>query len=173
MTYRLEEALAVLERTPAILRAWLADLPEPWLRATEGPGTWCAFDVVGHLIHGERTDWIPRVEHILSKGETESFPPFDRETMFTASKGKSIAELLEIFATLRASNLARFRELRLTEGDLDRRGRHPELGPVTMRQHLATWAAHDLGHLAQIARVMAKRYGEDVGPWKAYLSILR
>lgn len=173
MTYRLDEATALLERTPAILRAWLVELPDAWLRATEGPGTWCAFDVVGHLIHGERTDWIPRVEHILSNGETESFPPFDREAMFDASKGKSLAELLETLATLRASNLARLRDLRLTDADLDRRGRHPELGPVTMRQHLASWVAHDLGHLAQIARVMAKRYGEDVGPWKAYLSVLR
>lgn len=173
MTYRLDEAMAVLERTPAILRAWLADLPEPWLRATEGSGTWCSIDIVGHLIHGERTDWIPRVEHLLSKGEAEPFPPFDREAMFAASKGRSFPELLETFATLRASSLTRLRELRLTEADLDRRGRHPEFGPVTLRQHLATWVAHDLSHLAQIARVMAMRYGEDVGPWKAYLSVLR
>ena len=173
MTYSVDEAVALLERTPSVLRAWLTDLPEPWVRATEGPGTWNAFDVVGHLIHGERTDWMPRMEHILTKGESEPFPPFDREAMFAASKGKSLGELLDTFATLRAENLSRVRTRRLTEADLDRRGRHPEFGAVTLRQHLATWVAHDLTHIAQIARVMAKRYGADVGPWKAYLSILR
>lgn len=172
MTYSIDEAVALLERTPPILRAWLTGLPEPWIRAREGPGTWNAFDVVGHLIHGERTDWIPRMEHILTKGESEPFPPFDREAMFAASEGKSLGELLDTFASARADNLSRLRAKRLTEADLDRRGRHPEFGPVTLRQHLATWVAHDLTHLAQIARVMAKRYGADVGPWKAYLSVL-
>ena len=173
MTYSIDEAVALLERTPAILRAWLTGLPEPWIRATEGPETWCAFDVVGHLIHGERTDWIPRMEHILTKGESEPFPPFDREAMFAASEGKSLGELLDTFAAARAENLSRLRARGLSEADLDRRGRHPEFGVVTLRQHLATWVAHDLTHIAQMARVMAKRYGADVGPWKAYLSVLR
>ena len=173
MTYRVDEAIALLERTPRILRAWLDELPEAWTRVDEGEGTWSAFDVVGHLIHGERTDWIPRVEHILAKGESEPFPPFDREAMFEASRGKPLPELLDTFAALRGRNLIRLRGFALTEADLDRRGRHPEFGPVTLRQHLATWVAHDLTHLSQIARVMAKRYGDEVGPWKAYLSILK
>ena len=173
MTYTIDEATAILERTPRILREWLADLPDAWVRATEGPGTWGAYDVVGHLIHGERTDWIPRAELILSKGESAPFPTFDREAMFAASAGKSLGELLDIFAALRAANVARLRAFALTEADLDRRGIHPEFGPVTLRQHLATWVAHDLGHIAQIARVMAKRYGADVGPWTKYLSILK
>jgi hypothetical protein len=172
MTYRVDEALALLERTPSVLRAWLGGLPEAWTTATEGPGTWSAFDVVGHLIHGERTDWIPRAEWILARGESAPFEPFDREAMFEASKGKSLEDLLSTFATLRAENLARLRGLALTEADLDRRGLHPGLGTVTLRQHLATWAAHDMSHVAQIARVMAKRYGPDAGPWKQYLSVL-
>lgn len=172
-TYRVDEAIALLERTPRILRAWLGALPDVWTHAAEGQGTWSAFDVVGHLIHGERTDWIPRLEHIMTKGESEPFPPFDREAMLEASRGKSLQELLDTFATFRGRNLIRLRGFALTEADLDRRGRHPEFGPVTLRQHLATWVAHDLTHLSQIARVMAKRYGDEVGPWRAYLSILK
>ena len=173
MTYKVDEAAAILERTPRVLREWLAGLPDAWVRANEGPGTWSAYDVVGHLIHGERTDWIPRAETILSKGESEPFAPFDREAMFAASAGKPLGDLLDDFAALRAANLARLRAFALTEADLDRRGTHPEFGPVTLRQHLATWVAHDLGHIAQIARAMAKRYGGDVGPWTNYLSILK
>ncbi|HET7903854.1 MAG TPA: DinB family protein [Candidatus Eisenbacteria bacterium] len=170
--YRLDEAAAILSRTPGILRAWLSGLPDAWTTATEGPGTWSAFDVVGHLIHGERTDWLPRAEHLLEHGESLAFPVFDRTAMFDASKGKSLAQLLDTFDALRSANLALLRSKALTEADLDRRGRHPEFGPVTLRQHLATWVAHDLSHLAQIARVMAKRYEKEVGPWTAYLSIL-
>jgi DinB superfamily len=173
MRFDLSDGVAVLERTPRVLRDLLGGLPQGWVGATEGPDTWSPFDVVGHLIHGERTDWIPRAEHILTKGEAEPFPPFDREAMFEASRGKTLHELLDTFATFRGRNLIRLRGFALTEADLDRRGRHPEFGPVTLRQHLATWVAHDLTHLAQIARVMAKRYEPDVGPWKAYLSILK
>ena len=173
MTYRVDEAAALLERTPRVLREWFAGLPEEWIRESEGPGTWNAYDVVGHLIHGERTDWIPRAEIILSKGEPQRFTPFDRDAMFAASAGKSLGELLDTFATLRAASVARLRAFALTDADLDRRGIHPEFGPVTLRQHLATWVAHDLTHIAQIARVMAKRYGADVGPRKAYLSVLK
>jgi hypothetical protein len=172
MEFRFEEALPVLRRTPHVLRTLVADLPDSWIRATEGPGTWSPFDVVGHLIHGERTDWMPRVEHILRHGESQPFPPFDREAMFAASKGRSLDELLETFEALRRESLDRLAALDLTESDLDRRGRHPEFGPVAMRQLLATWVAHDLSHLNQVVRVMARQYSEAVGPWRAYLSVL-
>lgn len=172
MDFDLEEALPVLRHTPAVLRALLAELPDQWTGATEGPGTWSPFDIVGHLIHGERTDWVPRVEHILRHSDAVPFPPFDREAMFTLSKGLSLATLLDTFAALRAENLVRLVALGLTPADLDRRGLHPELGVVTMRQHLATWTAHDLSHVAQIVRVMARQYKEPVGPWRAYLPLL-
>jgi DinB superfamily len=172
LAFHLDEALPVLRRTPGTLRALLAGLPDAWMRATEGPGTWSPFDVVGHLIHGERTDWMPRVEHLLRYGDTVPFPVFDREAMFAASKGRALGELLDVFHDLRAENLDRLVALRLTDADLARRGRHPELGTVTMGQHLATWVTHDLDHLGQVARVMARRYTEAVGPWRAYLSIL-
>ena len=170
--YRFDEAIPVLRRTPNALDALLSGLPDSWIAASEGPRTWNPFDVVGHLIHGERTDWIPRIEHILRHGDAVPFPAFDREAMFEASKGKSLSELLATFASLRAGSLARIQELRLGDADLDRRGRHPELGVVTLKQHLATWVAHDLDHLAQIVRVMAKRYTDAVGPWRAFLSVL-
>jgi hypothetical protein len=172
MDYRLADALPLLERTPIVLRALLEDLPRKWTEATEGPGTWSPFDVVGHLIHGERTDWVPRVEHLLAHGDALPFPAFDREAMFTASRGLALGELLDTFARLRAESLARLDALGLTDADLARPGRHPELGAVTLGQHLATWVAHDLGHLAQIARVLARQYTEAVGPWRKYLSIL-
>ena len=172
MEFRFDDALPVLRRTPEVVRSLLRDLPETWTRATEGPGTWSPFDVVGHLIHGERTDWIPRVEHLLRHGDAVAFPVFDREAMFEASQGIALPELLDTFDRLRRESLARLRELQLTDADLARRGRHPELGVVTLGQHLSTWVAHDLGHVRQIARVMARQYTEAVGPWKAYLSVL-
>lgn len=173
MSFHLDEALAVLRRTPTVLRALLADLPDAWTLATEGPGTWSPFDVVGHLIHGERTDWVPRTEHLLRHGEAVPFAPFDREAMFADSAGKSLAELLDAFDSLREKSLERLLALSLREPDLDRRGTHPALGSVTLRELLATWTAHDLGHVAQIVRVMARRYTGAVGPWRAYLSLLR
>ena len=172
MDFRFDEALPILRRTPGVLRPLLNGLPEVWIAATEGPGTWSPFDVVGHLIHGERTDWIPRAEHLLERGEAVPFPVFDREAMFGASKGRTLSELLDTFEELRRSSLARLDALKLTEADLSRRGRHPELGVVTLGQHLATWVAHDLSHLSQVVRVMARQYTETVGPWRAYLSIL-
>lgn len=172
MQFRFDEALPVLERTPAVLHHLLAGIPGVWIDATEGPDTWSPYDVVGHLIHGERTDWVPRAEHILRHGDAVPFPPFDREAMFRDSAGRTLGELLDTFARLRAENLERLAALALTEADLGRRGRHPEFGPVTLGQHLATWVAHDLGHIGQIVRVMAKQYSEAVGPWRAYLSIL-
>ncbi|HLQ67698.1 MAG TPA: DinB family protein [Candidatus Limnocylindrales bacterium] len=172
MNYSLDLAIPILERTPVVLRALLGGLPDEWVRAVDGPGTWSAFDVVGHLIHGEKTDWIPRVRHILEKGESEPFTPFDREAMFSASRGKTMEALLEEFASLRAANVATLRALALSPADLARRGRHPELGAVTLGQHLATWTAHDLGHLRQIAQTLGRQYRDAVGPWRAYLSMM-
>jgi hypothetical protein len=166
-------AIPVLERTPGVLRALLDGLPDQWISAREGPGSWSPYDVVGHLIHGERTDWIPRAEHILRIGEAEPFPPFDRVAMFRDSAGRPLRELLDIFARLRGESVARLRALALTPADLARRGLHPELGPVTLGQHLATWLAHDLSHIRQIVRVMGRQYSDAVGPWTAYLPMLR
>ena len=173
MRYDPALAIPVLERTPGVLRALLAGLPDEWTTAREGPESWSPYDVVGHLIHGERTDWIPRAELILRRGEAEPFPPFDRVAMFRESAGKSLGELLDTFARLRGESLVRLRGLGLTPADLERRGRHPELGPVTLSQHLATWVAHDLSHIRQIVRVMGRQYADAVGPWTAYLPMLR
>lgn len=170
--FDIDEAIAILARTPAVLSTWLQSLPRPWTSATEGPETFSAFDVVGHLIHGEKTDWMPRLRRIREHGESLPFEPFDRLAQKSASRGKSLGDLLEEFARLREANLSELRALELTERDLALRGRHPELGSVTLRELLATWVVHDLGHLAQIARVMSKRYAADVGPWKAYLPVL-
>lgn len=169
---RLEEAVAVLERTPSAVGALLGGVQETWARATEGEGTWSPYDVVGHLVHGERTDWIPRARHIIS-GDPRPFAQFDREAQFTESEGKSLGELLSTFSELRARNLSELLAMNLGEGDLARTGQHPDLGEVTLGQLLATWVVHDLDHVAQIARTMAKVYAEAVGPWQAYLSILR
>lgn len=172
MAFSLSDALPVLERTPAVLDAWLRALPDAWTLADEGPDTWSPYEVVGHLIHGERTDWMPRLRIILEHGAAQPFVPFDRFAQREASQGKALEELLGTFATLRAGNLAALRALDLSPDDYERRGTHPELGTVTLGQLLATWTVHDLGHLAQIARVMAKRYTGDVGVWQAYLPIL-
>src|SRR5581483_1945956 len=168
----LDDVVAVLERTPASLSALLDGLPETWIRATEGDGTWSPYDVIGHLIHGERTDWIPRARHILA-GETRPFEPFDRTAQFTESRGRTLGELLATFADLRRESVAALVGMNLTDEDLGRRGLHPELGEVTLGQLLATWVVHDLDHVAQVARTMAKVYTEATGPWSAYLSILR
>jgi DinB superfamily len=170
--FRFDDALPILRRTPAVLRELLLDLPASWTGATEGPGTWSPFDVVGHLIQGEEADWVPRIEHLLRHGVGVAFTPFDREAMFEVSNGRSLEELLETFAVLRSQSLSRLAGLRLTDADLTRRGRHPEFGTVTLGQHLATWVAHDLGHIRQIVRVMARQYTEAVGPWRAYLPVL-
>ncbi len=172
MRFTLEDALPVLSRTPAVVSSLLTGLPESWTRGTEGPDTWSPFDVVGHLIHGERTDWIPRTEILLTHGESRTFTPFDRFAQFEASRGKTLHELLDTFAELRAANLVRLQSLGLTPDDLERRGRHPELGPCTLRELLATWVTHDLSHIAQIARVMGRQYTDEVGPWRVYLPML-
>ena len=172
MELKLEHVTEILRRTPSTLNSLLRDLPEPWLVHNEGPDTWSPNDIVGHLIHGEETDWIPRAKIILEHGESRPFDAFDRVAMFEKSKGKSISELLDTFARLRAQNLRELQQLNLTADLLVKRGMHPELGVVTLKQLLATWVAHDLGHIRQVVRVMAKQYRDEVGPWKAYLSIL-
>ncbi|MGZ8458560.1 MAG: DinB family protein [Gemmatirosa sp.] len=172
MDYQLTHALEVLERTPATFRAMLGGLSEVWTAPNEGPDTFSAFDNVGHLIHGERTDWIPRARVILAQGASRRFEPYDRFAQYRESEGKTMAELLDEFARLRAGNLDTLRGWRLTDRELALEGEHPALGPVTLRQLLATWAAHDLGHVAQTARVLAKQYRDAVGPWRAYLPVL-
>jgi hypothetical protein len=173
MEQDLQCTMALLARTPAALDALLRDLPEAWTLRNEGVNTWSAFDVVGHLIHGERTDWIPRARVILEFGETRDFEPFDRWGQERESKGKSLGQLLDEFARLRAQGLGELRAMNLQPNDLERRGRHPALGVVTLSQLLATWAAHDLTHLHQISRVMAHQYDAAVGPWHGYLGVLK
>ncbi len=172
MRFDLADAMAVLARTPFLVDAWLRPLPDAWVRSNEGGDTWSAFDVVGHLIQGERTDWIPRARLILSEGDTRSFEPFDRFAQFDTARGRTMASLLDEFALLRRDGLAQLEELCVTDGDLDRTGKHPALGPVTLRQLLATWVAHDCDHIVQIARVLAHQYAEEVGPWRAYLRVI-
>jgi len=168
----MQEAVAVLSRTPLALNALLRDLPDGWILAHEGGDTWSPFDVIGHLIHGERTDWLQRTRIILKHGEARDFDKFDRLAQFAESRGRTMAALLDEFAVLRQSNLRDLNALQITDADLDRRGRHPALGVVTLRQLLATWVAHDLDHLMQISRVLAGQYAEEVGPWRAYLRII-
>jgi hypothetical protein len=162
----------VLERTPGAFRALLAGLPEVWTTADEGPKTFSAYENLAHVIHGERTDWIPRARIILAQGASRRFEPFDRFAHLRESAGKTLAQLLDELDALRADNLTTLREWRLTDAQLALEGEHPGLGPVTLRQLLSTWVVHDLGHLAQTSRVMSKRYRDAVGPWRAYLPIL-
>ena len=170
--FKLVEAVEMLRHTPTTVAALLEGIPDTWARATEGDGTWSPYDVVGHLIHGERTDWIPRVRHILA-GQTRPFDPFDRSAQFVESADKPLDELLATFEEVRSRNVSELVAMNLDSTDLRRTGHHPELGEVTLGQLLATWVVHDLDHVAQIARTMAKVYAEAVGPWQAYLSILR
>ncbi len=172
MPFQLSDAIAVLERTPATFYALLSGLPDSWTLSNEGPDTFSPFDNLGHLIHGERTDWIPRARIILEQGADRRFAPVERYAHVRESEGKSLSELLDEFARLRAVNTDTLRGWELTDEQLALEGEHPALGVVTLRQLLSTWVAHDLGHLAQTSRVMAKRYREDVGPWRAYLPAL-
>ena len=173
MRHNLQHTITLLSGTPAAFDALLRDLPEAWTLGNEGENTWSAFDIVGHLIHGERTDWMPRAKTILQFGETKAFEPFDRRAQERESQGKTLGQLLDEFTRLRSRNLEELRALNLRDDDLERRGRHPALGVVTLAELLATWAAHDLTHLHQIARVMAHQYREAVGPWSAYLGVLQ
>jgi uncharacterized damage-inducible protein DinB len=172
MDFTLTDGTAILERTPHTLRAMLSDLPAVWTDATEGPETWSPYDILGHLIHGERTDWMARARIILAQGPERRFAPYDRFAQFQESQGKSLADLLDEFAQLRAANLATLDEWRLTDAQMALAGEHPAFGVVTLRQLLATWVAHDLGHIAQVARVMAKQYRDAVGPWREYLPVM-
>jgi hypothetical protein len=171
-SFVMDEAVAILTRTPATLDALLRGLPDGWIVGHEGGDTWSPFDVIGHLIHGERTDWVPRAKIILEHGEARPFDTFDRLAQFSTSNGRTLASLLDEFATLRREGLRELAGLGVTDKDLDRRGRHPQLGVVTLRQLLATWVAHDLDHVVQISRVLARQYSDEVGPWRAYLRIV-
>jgi hypothetical protein len=171
-SFVMEEAIAILARTPATLDALLRGLPDGWIAAHEGGDTWSPYDVVGHLIHGERTDWVPRARIILEYGEARPFDKFDRFAQFAVSETRALASLLDEFRTLRQESLRELAALSVRNVDLDRRGRHPELGVVTLRQLLATWVAHDLDHVVQISRVLARQYTDEVGPWRAYLRII-
>lgn len=172
MKFDLEKSIEVLGATPATVRALLENASEYWTASSGKLDAWGPFDIVGHLIQGEETDWIPRAQVILSQGENRTFVPFDRFAQFERSKGKTLSNLLDEFTEARKKSLETLRSLNLTEKDLELKGMHPELGEVTLGQLLATWVVHDLNHIRQIAASMAKRYSDDVGPWKAYLSIL-
>jgi hypothetical protein len=168
-----QDTIALLTRTPAALNALLRGLPETWTHRNEGENTWSPCDIVAHLIHGERTDWMPRARTILQFGESKPFEPFDREGFKGITQNKSLPQLLDEFARLRSENLDQLRALNLQPKDLKRRGQHPTLGVVTLSELLATWAAHDLTHLHQISRVMAHQYRESVGPWSKFLGVLK
>ena len=171
--FDLANSLAVLKRTPTVIRALLTGLPEEWTQCNEGPETWSPFDVVGHLIDGEETDWMVRARIILTQRMGARFEPFDRLRHLGTNKGRTLGELVDRFEDLRSRNLQELEELKLSRDQLKLKGEHPEFGSVTLEQLLATWVAHDLGHLGQIARVMAKQYRDAVGPWEAYLPVLR
>jgi hypothetical protein len=172
MEVQLEQATDILSRTPATMNALLRGVPAEWTMCNEGPDTWSPYDILGHLIHAEETDWIPRARIILEHGEAKAFEPFDRFAQVDKSKGKSAAELLDEFEALRKKNLASLEQMKITSDKLTLRGTHPVLGSVTLGELLATWVAHDLSHVVQAARVMCKQYSEAVGPWREYLPIL-
>jgi hypothetical protein len=169
----LSQTMALLSRTPAALDALLRDLPEIWTHQNEGESTWSVFDVIGHLIHAERTDWVPRAKMVLQFGQSRPFEPFDRLGHIKESRGKSLPQLLDEFSLLRSENLQELRALNLRRQDLELVGKHPALGAVTLSQLLSTWAVHDLTHLHQLSRIMAHQYREAVGPWSEYLGVLK
>jgi hypothetical protein len=173
MALNLSDTISLLARTPATLNTLLRNQPEIWTHRNEGENTWSVYDVIGHLAHGERVDWIPRAQRILRCGESQAFEPFDRFAQFRESEGKSLAQLLDEFAQLRTANLVELGAWRLCPEDLEKCGLHPSLGPVTMSQLFATWAAHDMTHLHQISRILAHQYRETVGPWSQYLGVLQ
>jgi len=172
MSFTIEKSIEILERTPEVLEAMMKNISPEWTENNEGGETWNVFDVVGHLVHGEKTDWIPRVEIILSGTPDKTFKPFDRFVQFEESEGKTLPQLLDEFKKLRKKNIGVLRSKNLTDKHLEEKGVHPAFGEVTLAQLLATWTVHDLDHIAQISRVMAKQYKEEVGPWIKYLRIL-
>lgn len=173
MKYSLERSYEILDRTPAVLQSLLAGLPDDWVMPNEGPETYSPYDVVGHLIHGEKTDWTARTKMILKYGNTQTFVRWNREAMYEESMGKTLQQLLDEFAAIRKENMVWFKGLNLTEDDLDKKGMHPVLGDVNLRNLLATWVVHDLTHIAQITRVMAKQYKSEMGPWPEFFRILQ
>ena len=173
MQFQIPQAVEILSQTPQTLRSLLGNLSDEWVFASEGEDKWNSFDVVGHYIQGEETDWIPRVKIILAQGENLTFEPFDRFAQLEISKDKTISELLQTFAELRRKNIEILKSLNLTDEQLKLKGTHPELGEVSLEQLLATWVVHDLTHIRQIAVTFAKQYAENVGEWKNYLSILQ
>ena len=172
MEYRIDKALEILEQTPKTLQFFLGNLSDDWVLCNEGENTWSAFDVIGHLIHGEKTDWMVRLNLILSDNKNKTFAPFNRFAQTEISKGKTIDQLLITFSKLRKENISHLKSLRISKEQLQRKGIHPELGEITLKELLACWVAHDLGHIAQMARVMAKQYKNEVGPWINFLPIL-
>jgi len=172
MNFNIEHTLKILEKTPFVIEILLSDLPDIWIKTNEGENTWSPFDVVGHLINGEKTDWVIRTKIILAENTDKDFPSFDRFSQFEASKGKSILDLIDEFKIVRNQNILFLKSLNLLESDLNKTGIHPDFGEVTLRQLLSTWMVHDLGHVNQITRVLAKNYNTEVGPWKQYLSVL-
>jgi DinB superfamily len=172
MKYSLQRSYEILDRTPVLLQSLLADLPDDWVMPNEGPETFSPYDVVGHLIHGEKTDWTVRAKMILEFGNTKTFERYNRFAQYEESKGKPLQQLLDEFAAARTENMIWFKSLNLTEDDLDKKGMHPVLGVVTLRNLLATWVIHDLTHIAQVTRVMAKQYKEEMGPWTEFFRIL-
>ena len=172
MKYSVAQALEILEKTPAVCATLLAGLSDDWVMNNEGPDTFSPYDVMGHLIHGEKTDWATRAKMILEFGNTKTFVPWDRFAQYEESKGKSLPQLLQEFAVVRKANMDWFKSLQLKESDLDKKGLHPSLGEVTLRNLLSTWVVHDLTHIAQITRVMAKQYTENMGPWPQFFRIL-
>lgn len=170
--FNLKDSIIILEKTPLVLHNLLTDLPENWVNQKDDEETWSAFDIVGHLVHGEITDWIPRTKIILESGKEQSFTPFDRFAQFKESEGKNINQLLDEFKILRSESLNSLREMNLQDEDLQREGIHPEFGAVTLEKLLAAWVVHDLGHLRQIARVLAKNYKAEIGVWEKYLPVV-
>lgn len=172
MKYSLEKSYKILYRTPAVLQALLSGLTDDWVMPNEGPETFSPYDVIGHLIHGEKADWTVRTKMILEFGNAQTFEKYDRFAQYEESKGKSLQQLLDEFAAIRKENMVWFKALNLTEDDLNKKGMHPVLGEVTLRNLLATWVVHDLTHLAQITRVMAKQYKSEMGPWNEFFRVL-
>jgi hypothetical protein len=172
MEYNIDKAIQVLERTPQTLRSLLQGLDDEWINSNEGPDTFSPYDVLGHLVHGEITDWVSRTKRILKEGEAVPFDKFDRFAMYEESKGKSLDQLLDEFETLRTKNLQWLRVQNISGEDLAKKGTHPLLGAVTLANLLSTWVAHDLTHIAQISRVMAKQYKGAIGPWTEFFRIL-
>jgi len=172
MQFDLSDAIAILERTPEIVSIMLRNLPGNWINANEGGNSWSPFDIVGHYIHGEKTDWIPRMEIILNDETNKTFDPFDRFAQFEDSKGKNLCQLLDEFSALRKRNIKKLSSIQFSEKLLNKTAMHPQFGSVTLRQLFASWVVHDLTHIHQLSRVLAKQYESEVGPWKEYMGVL-